>query len=74
MQIGQLSRKITALPSSSGGFTGNIVDNPKNETCKALETSFKVITNICEDDVMKEVLIEEDALGSKNEESETQIN
>lgn len=32
MQIDQLSKQIVALPSSSGGFTGNTVDNPKNES------------------------------------------
>lgn len=37
-QIGQLSRQIIALPSSSEGFTGTTVDNPKNESCKAVET------------------------------------
>lgn len=40
MQIGQLSRQIAALPGSSEGFIGNIVDNPKNESCRAVETGF----------------------------------
>lgn len=40
MQIGQLSRQIADLPSSSGGFTGNTMNNPKNETCNALEEGF----------------------------------
>lgn len=40
MQIGQLSRQIAVLPSSSGGFTGSTMDNHKNETCKALEARF----------------------------------
>lgn len=60
MQIGQLSWKIVVLPSFSGGFTSNIVDNPKNKTCKALETGFKVITNRDEDEIMEEDLIEEE--------------
>ena len=70
MQIGQLSRQIVVLPSSSGGFTGNTVDNPKNETCKALEAGFEVITNIGKDEVMEEVLIEKDEKVSEKEESE----
>lgn len=37
MQVGQLSCQMTAEASSSGGFIGNIVDNPKNEMCKAIE-------------------------------------
>ncbi|XP_050896177.1 uncharacterized protein LOC127102896 [Lathyrus oleraceus] len=40
MKIGQLSRQITTLPGSSGGFTGNTVDNPKNETCKVVNTDY----------------------------------
>lgn len=40
MQIGQLSIQIAALPSSSGGFTSNTIDNPKNEYCKAIEIGF----------------------------------
>lgn len=43
-QIGQLSRQIVSLSSSSGGFTGNTVDNPKNETYKVVETDFGVVT------------------------------
>lgn len=39
--IGQLSRQIADLPSSSGGFIGNIVGNPKNEPWKAVDTSFR---------------------------------
>lgn len=37
MQIGQLSRQVGSIPSSNGGFMGNIIDNPKNDTCKAIE-------------------------------------
>ncbi|KAI5392578.1 hypothetical protein KIW84_077105 [Lathyrus oleraceus] len=43
-QIDRLSRKTATLPSSSGGFTGNTVNNPKNETCKVVETDFGVVT------------------------------
>ncbi|XP_050909769.1 uncharacterized protein LOC127123611 [Lathyrus oleraceus] len=42
--IAQLSRQIVVLPSSSEGFIGNTMDNPKNETCKDVETDFGVIT------------------------------
>lgn len=31
VQIGQLSRQIATLHGSSGGFTGNTIDNPKSE-------------------------------------------
>lgn len=53
MQIGQLSKKITALPGLSGGFTNNIIDNSKNESCKVVETGFKVITNRGEDEIVE---------------------
>lgn len=58
-QIGQLSKKIVALPSSSAGFTGNTVDNPKNETCKVEEFFFWVVTSKEEDEKVKEDKIEE---------------
>lgn len=72
MQIGQLSWQKAVLPSSSGGFTRNIIDNPKNETCKALKADFEVITNICKDKVVEEVLIEKDKVELEKEESENQ--
>lgn len=40
VQIGQLFRQIVALHGSGGGFTGNTVDNPQNESCKAVEVGF----------------------------------
>ncbi|XP_050916381.1 uncharacterized protein LOC127131507 [Lathyrus oleraceus] len=52
--IGQLSKQINALPSSSGGFTGSTVDNPKNETCKVVETDFGVVTKEGEAERVKE--------------------
>ncbi|XP_050889027.1 uncharacterized protein LOC127094210 [Lathyrus oleraceus] len=60
------------LPSSSGGFKSNTVDNPKNETCNDLEAGFEVITNIGKDKVVEEVLIEKDDVGSEKEGSENQ--
>lgn len=48
-KIGQFTRQIVALPCSSGGFTSNIVYNPKNESCKAVEIDFGVITKKGED-------------------------
>lgn len=48
------------------------MDNTKNETCKALEACFEVITNISEYEVVEEILIEEEEVGSKKEESENQ--
>lgn len=53
MQIGLLSRQIAALACSSGGFTCNTIKIPKNESCKAMETDFWVITEKDEDEVVK---------------------
>lgn len=42
-----------------GGFTGNTIDSPKNETCKVVETDFGVVTKkgeaerVKEDDIKK---------------------
>lgn len=47
-------RQIAILPSSSGGFTGNIVNNPKNETCKVVKTNFGVVTRKQEAKKVKE--------------------
>lgn len=44
IRIGQLSRQLEALPSSSRGFTGYTIDNPKNETCKVVEMDIGLIT------------------------------
>lgn len=57
MQICQLSRQINPLPRSSEGFTCNIVDNPKNESCKAVETGFGMIIEKGEDEIVKEDVI-----------------
>lgn len=43
MKIGHLFRQIVILTSSNGGFTGNTVENPKNETCKVVDTYLRVI-------------------------------
>lgn len=43
MQISQLSRQVATKVSSSGEFVGNMVDNPKNESCKAIELRNRVI-------------------------------
>lgn len=56
MQIGKLSWQIVVLLGSSGGFTSNIMDNPKNEISKALKVGFEVVTNIVKDEVVGEVL------------------
>lgn len=34
-------KKIVVLPSSCEGFIGNIVDNPKNESCNVVEPNFR---------------------------------
>lgn len=69
MQIGYLSREIDALPTSSEGFTGNIVDNPKNESCKVVEIGFEVITNKGEYEIVEEVLMEKEEVRTEKEES-----
>ncbi|XP_050910031.1 uncharacterized protein LOC127123897 [Lathyrus oleraceus] len=71
-QIGQLSRQIVALPSSSGGFTGNTVDNPKNETCKVVETYFGVVTEKGEVERAQDDEIEKKECGSEKEDGENQ--
>lgn len=43
MKIGQLTRKITAFPSTSGGLMGNTVENTKSETCKVVDAGSWVI-------------------------------
>ena len=53
MQIGQISRQLASLPSSSGGFTGNTIDNRKTETYKAVEIGFEVITSRGEDEIVE---------------------
>lgn len=37
MQIGHLSHQVSVLPNSNRVFIGKTLDNPKKETCKALE-------------------------------------
>jgi len=42
-QIGQIAKQLD--DQAKGGFTGNTKDNPKNETCNAIELrSKKVLT------------------------------
>lgn len=72
IQIDQLFRQIIALPSSSEGFTGNTVDNPKNKSCKALETCFKVATNKGEEEIVEEGLVEKEEVRIEKEESNNQ--
>lgn len=71
-RIDQLSRKIAALPSSSGGFTSNTVDNPKNETCKVVEMYFGVVTKKGEAERVQEDEIEKKEGGIKKEDIENQ--
>lgn len=53
MKIGQLSRQIVVLPSLSGGFTGNTIENPKNETYKVVDTDLGVISEKGKDEIEK---------------------
>jgi hypothetical protein len=43
-QIGQVSKQVAA--QSSGGFVGNTVDNPKNESCKAIGLRSRVVPSV----------------------------
>lgn len=45
------------------------MDNPKNETCKALETGFEVITNRGGDEIVGEDLREKEEVETEKEES-----
>lgn len=72
MQIGQLSRQITALLSSSGGFTGNTVDNPKSETYKVVETDSEVITNRGEDEMI-EIRTETEESKNQSDQAENEV-
>ncbi|KAK2410681.1 hypothetical protein QL285_046032 [Trifolium repens] len=45
-QIGQLSRQVAA--TQNGGFGGNTVDNPKNESCKAISLRSRVVPSVVE--------------------------
>lgn len=71
-QISQLSRQIVALLGSSGGFTGNTVDNPKNGCFKVVEIDFEVITNKNEDELVEEDLIEKEEERTEREEIKNQ--
>ncbi|MCI18432.1 hypothetical protein A2U01_0039586, partial [Trifolium medium] len=42
VQMGQLSRQFSNL-QGSGGFGGNTQDNPKNESCKAINLRNRVV-------------------------------
>lgn len=69
-RIGQLFRKIAALSSSSEGFIGNTIDNPKSETCKVVETYFRVVTTKGEAERTLEDEIEKKEGRIEKEESE----
>lgn len=60
------------MPSSSGGFTGNTVDNPKNESCKDVETDFGVRIEKGEIEIVKEDVIERKECGIQKEENGNQ--
>ncbi|CAJ2668382.1 unnamed protein product [Trifolium pratense] len=63
-QIGQLSRQFTE--TLNGGFGGNTVDNPKNESCKAIGLRSRVVPSVVE--TKKEVEVEvEVERGNKGE-------
>lgn len=45
MQVSQWYLQMETQASSSGGFIGNTVDNPKNEKCMAIELRNRVISS-----------------------------
>lgn len=51
MQIGKLSRRVISITCSSGGVIGNNDDDPKNETCKAIELGYGVEPILREDGI-----------------------
>ncbi|CAJ2663201.1 unnamed protein product [Trifolium pratense] len=65
-QIGQLSRQFTE--TLNGGFGGNTVDNPKNESCKAIGLRSRVVPSVVETkkEKKKEVEVEVER-GNKGE-------
>lgn len=71
-QIDQLSRQISPLSSSSGRFTGNTVDNPKNETCKVLEVDLGLVTIKEEIEKAQENKIKGKKVESEKEENRNQ--
>lgn len=73
-QISQLSRQITYLPSSSEGFSDNTVDNPKNKSCKDVETCVGVIAKKEKDEIVEEGIMEKEELRKEREDNEFQGN
>lgn len=65
----QTNSCITQL---EGGFTGNTIGNPKNESCKAVETGFEVATNKGKEEIVEEVFIEEEEVRIEKEKSNNQ--
>ncbi|XP_050892563.1 uncharacterized protein LOC127098101 [Lathyrus oleraceus] len=51
------------------GFTGDTVDNPKNDSCKAIEKGFEVITKKGENEIVEEDLIEKEEVRIEKKES-----
>lgn len=60
--VSYIEKKV-ALPSSSGGFTGNNVDNPKNKSCKDVETGYEVATKKGEDEIVEKDVTEKEDSG-----------
>lgn len=67
VHIGQLSRQTTTLYGSIEGFISNTIDNPKNESCKVVEISFEVITDMGEDEIMEEELMEKEEVRTERD-------
>ena len=58
-QIGQMAKQLAE--QSKGGFSGNTIENPKNETCNVIELrSRKVLTPLVQNakETVEEVVVE----------------
>lgn len=60
MQIEKLFQKVASIPSSNEGFIFNIIDNPKNDTCKAIELGHGVKPSQKEDEICEVWDLEEE--------------
>ncbi|XP_050919368.1 uncharacterized protein LOC127136901 [Lathyrus oleraceus] len=65
--------QIVVMPSSCGGFPGNTVDNPKNQTCKVIDTCLGEIIEQGKDEATKEGVVELEESGNQGEKEERRV-
>ncbi|XP_045830999.1 uncharacterized protein LOC123922316 [Trifolium pratense] len=67
IQIGQISKQVTA--QSNGGFAGNTLDNPRNESCNAIGLRSRVVPSVVskKSEKIKESEVEKEGGVEKNE-------